>query len=236
MKRKYIHKAYNNNKKKFKNNKESSDDDEEEDNNINILSSVSKEIETIGNHIWFNDDITNLSMNKLIKLINTKNFYFKQFQTDTQYGKVYPNPLYLHINSNGGDLQSAMGAVDCIINSVIPIYTIIEGQAASAATFLSIVGKKRFMTEHSVLLIHQLSNFSSGKMNELEDQHTNNKFFMEKIYDLYTKYTKLSKKKLKSIMKHDIWWDKNDAIKYGFIDYIYTNDNDVEKLELENFF
>ena len=87
-----------------------------------------------------------------------------------------------------------MAAVDCIRNSKIPIYTIIEGRAASAATFMSIAGKKRYITENSVLLIHQLSSGMWGKMSELEDELENNKFFMEKIYSIYSKYTTIPKK------------------------------------------
>jgi len=119
-----------------------------------------------------------------------------------------------------------MAAVDAIRNSKIPIYTIIEGEAASAATFLSVSGKKRFMTENSVLLIHQLSAGAWGKMEELEDEHKNNKFFMEKIYSLYSKYTKISRKQLEKIMKHDIWWGIDKAINYGFVDAIYMGEEE----------
>ena len=117
-----------------------------------------------------------------------------------------------------------MAAVDAIKNSKIPIHTIIEGQAASAATFLSVAGEKRYMTENSVLLIHQLSSGCWGTMHELEDEHENNKFFMEKIYSLYSKYTTISRTNLKKIMKHDIWWDVKKAMKHGFVDEIYYGD------------
>lgn len=206
--------------------KDDSDSDSENENEkgIGILKNLlNSKVESIGNHIWFNDDVSNESISKLIKVINARNFAFEQKQRDIFFGKLEPKPIYLHINSDGGTIYEGMAAVDCIRNSKIPIYTIIEGRAASAATFLSIAGKKRYITENSFLLIHQLSSQMWGKMSELEDEHQNNKFFMEKIYSIYSKYTTVPKKELKTIMKRDIWWDSNKALKYGFVDAIFTS-------------
>lgn len=223
--------------KKRRHSKEDSGSKEDENNEkgigIGVLKNVmNRNVDSIGNHIWFNDSVTNNSVSQLIKVINGKNFVFEQKQREMYDGTLIPKPIYLHINSCGGELQEGMAAVDCIRNSKIPIYTIVEGEAASAATFMSVAGKKRFMTENSVILIHQLSAGAWGKMDELEDEHENNKFFMEKIYSLYSKYTNISRKRLEKIMKRDIWWGVDKAIKYGFIDGIYTNEEDAEKVSV----
>ena len=236
QKRKYIYHSSQTCKKhrKSKDESDSEDDDNDEKEKekgigIGMLKSLlNSKVDCVGNHIWFNDDVTNDSVSKLIKVINARNFVFEQKQREIFYGKLEPKPLYLHINSDGGEISEGMAAVDCIRNSKIPIYTIIEGRAASAATFMSIAGKKRYITENSVLLIHQLSSGMWGKMSELEDELENNKFFMEKIYSIYSKYTTIPKKELKNIMKRDIWWDSEKALKYGFVDAIYistTEDN-----------
>ena len=236
LKRKYCyHNSSHTCSKKRRGKKDDSDDDddEKEEKGIGIgalRSLMNRKIDSIGNHIWFNDEITNDSVSKLIKIISGRNFVFEQKQREIFFGKLVPNPLYLHINSDGGELQEGMAAVDAIRNSKIPIYTIIEGEAASAATFLSISGKKRFMTENSVLLIHQLSSGMWGTMEQLEDEHENNKFFMEKIYSLYSKYTKISRKRLEKIMKRDIWWGVDEAIKYGFVDAIYKGEEASQKV------
>lgn len=223
----------------LKNNKKrkagNADSDEEEDGSsgIKILKNLmTRKIDVVGNHIWFNDDVTNDSIGKLIKIISGLNFSLEQKQREIYFGKIIPKPVYLHINSSGGELQEGMAAVDAIQNSKIPIYTIIEGEAASAATFLSVSGKKRFMTERSVLLIHQLSSGFWGTMQQMEDEHKNNNFFMEKIYSLYSQMTVIPREKLEKIMKRDIWWGVKKAIKYGFVDAIYTNEEDAEKLQV----
>lgn len=205
------------------------EDKEEEDSSgvgIGILKSLMKQkVDCIGNHIWFNTDVTNQSISQLIKIIHAKNFLFSQKKRESEHTfELIPKPLYLHITSYGGDLLEGMAGVDCIVNSTIPIYTIVEGYAASAATFLSVVGKKRYMTKNSVLLIHQLSAGAWGKMEELEDEHRNNTFFMKKIYSLYERYTDISREKLEKKMKRDIWWGYKKCKKYGFVDEVYVED------------
>lgn len=231
---KYLtHSNYITCKKKSKSrsrNESDSEDEEEKDNGIGLgelKNLMNSKIDCIGNHIWFNDDVDGDSVSKLIKIISGRNFIFERKQKEIFYGKLTPIPLFLHINSDGGDLQEGMVAVDAIRNSKIPIYTIIEGRAASAASLISVAGKKRFMTEHSDLLIHQLSGGYWGTYQEMKDEQENNDFFMEKIYSFYQKYTNLPKKRLEKIMKRDIWWNYKKALKYGFVDAIYTSDENA---------
>ena len=80
------------------------------------------------------------------------------------------------IVGSGGHAKSC---IDLIENLNTPVYTYIDGFAASAATLISVVGKKRFITKNSLMLIHQLSGSDTGKFYELQDQMTNmNIFFL----------------------------------------------------------
>jgi len=107
--------------------------------------------------------------------------------------KIEPKPIYLHINSYGGCIFSAFTAIDFITNSSIPIYTIIEGASASAATLISVCGKKRYMCKNASMLIHQLSSGMIGKMSTLDDQYINLNEMMKKIKDIYLTNTTIKK-------------------------------------------
>ena len=74
--------------------------------------------------------------------------------------------------------------------------TYVDGFAASAATFLSVVGNKRFMSRHSYMLIHQLSTNFWGKYSEFEDEKQNLDLMMETIKRVYEKYTKVPMRKI----------------------------------------
>ena len=126
--------------------------------------------------------------------------------------------IYLHINSNGGSIFALK----------VPVISIIEGAAASAATLISVVCNYRIIYPNSYMLIHQLSSSTWGKMDELEDEMKNLKMLMDKIRTIYKTYTKLKSKELDDILKHDIWWDAKRCLKSGLVNEIYKNENYYE--------
>lgn len=101
-----------------------------------------------------------------------------------------------------------------------PIHVYIDGYAASAASLIAVCGDKRFMTEHSAMLIHQLTGASSGKFNELQNEMTNFNLFMDNVRNIYLNNTKLDKKILEELLLSDIWLDSNTCLNYGFVDEI----------------
>ena len=124
------------------------------------------------------------------------------------------------INSGGGSITSGISSMDTILRCKVPVHTYVDGFAASAATFLSVVGEKRFISRNSYMLIHQLSGNFWGKYSEFEDEKQNLDLMMKTIKDVYKKYTKLPMKKLDEILKHDLMWDANTCLKYGLVDEI----------------
>ena len=70
------------------------------------------------------------------------------------------------------------------------------------------------------MLIHQLSSGMWGKYADMQDKMDNCDRFMEMIIDIYKEHTKIPKKELNNILKHDLWWDAETCLKYGLIDEI----------------
>jgi ATP-dependent protease ClpP protease subunit len=174
-----------------------------------------------GNRIFFKGAVSEKSVAELVRIINTKNDEFEKINDNKMIKEVVPNPLILHITSYGGDLLAGFRAIDAITSSRIPVYTIIDGHSASAATFMSIVGKKRYMTPNSHMLIHQLSGSSWGKFSDIEDDYTNCKTWMNKIYSLYVNHTKMRKGEIVNYLKKDVWWEVDDCISKGLVDEVY---------------
>ena len=133
---------------------------------------------------------------------------------------IDPPTLKLLINSGGGSITAGISSMDTILRCKVPVHTYVDGFAASAATFLSVVGEKRFISRNSYMLIHQLSGNFWGKYSEFEDEKQNLDLMMKTIKNVYKKYTKLPMKKLDKILKHDLLWDANTCLKYRLIDEI----------------
>ena len=131
-----------------------------------------------------------------------------------------PGKIFLHINSYGGSVFAGLAAMDYIRKCRVPVTTVIDGCAASAATLMSVVGTHRKMHEHSFMLIHQLSSVLWGKFAEMQDEMKNNELLMKTIKGIYEEHTKIPKTQLNKILKHDLWWDSKKCLQYGLVDEI----------------
>ena len=124
------------------------------------------------------------------------------------------------INSGGGSVVSGIASMDTILRTQVPIHTYVDGFAASAATFLSVVGNYRFMSINSYMFIHQLSTAFWGTYANFEDEKKNLDLMMKTIKNVYKQYTKLPTKKLDVFLNHDLLWDAKTCKEYGLIDEI----------------
>lgn len=129
-------------------------------------------------------------------------------------------PIKLYINSGGGSIVSGIASMDTMLRCKVDVETYVDGFSASAGTFLSVVGKRRFMSRNSYMLIHQLSSNFWGTYSNFDDEKKNLDLMMKTIKDIYKQYTKLPMKKLDEMLKHDLMWDAQTCLKYGMIDEI----------------
>ena len=172
-------------------------------------------IETKSNRIYYYCEVSrgrNLTLNmKLKELSGDLIDRARNLQVD-------PGSIYLHINSYGGSVFAGFSSVDYILNSEVPVTSIIDGCAASAATIMSVTAKHRQINKHAYMLIHQLSSGMWGKYQEQKDTMENNDRLMKMIIDIYEEHTKIPKKELNKLLKHDLWWDFDKCKSYGLID------------------
>jgi len=175
------------------------------------------------NHIYFTCGMSVLTINMLQRLIEEINEEFKILNNISQLVQpLEPKPIYLHINSTGGDMLEAFKIFDFIRRNPIPIYTVCDGMSASAGSLMLLAGARRFITENSYVLIHQIRITSPNQLtfDQASDEHANSKESMRRMTEMYRKYTKLNKKQIESALKHDILWDSKTCIKYGIADEI----------------
>jgi ATP-dependent Clp endopeptidase proteolytic subunit ClpP len=128
--------------------------------------------------------------------------------------------IYLHINSFGGSVFAGLSIIDTIISNKIPIISIVEGSAASAATIISVVCSQRIIRPNSFMLIHQLSSGFWGKMEEIKDEFINLKKLTKKLKGIYKQHTLIEKDQLKNLLKRDLWLDSNECLEYGLVDKV----------------
>lgn len=199
-----------------------------------------------GNHIYFRTDVTMENVRILCDLIDR--YAHVVLNTPTACWYKICMPLYVHITSLGGDVFGGLMGYDYIRNSQIPIYTVSEGYTISSGSIMFMAGKRRLMTKDSYMLVHQLSTCThNARTNYAEqiDDMANSKELMSKIYGIYMnnlrhdKATqKLTLQKLEKHMMHELYWNFDTCMRYGFIDDEYKNSslaNEVDKQTIQAF-
>lgn len=188
-----------------------------DNNDNNEINSEYGIIQELNNDIYFYGPVTQRSCFELKNKINELDTKSSLMQIQLH---IDPPPIHLHIQSNGGSLFHTLYIIDLIKSINTPVYTYIDGFAASAATLISVVGKKRFITKNSLMLIHQLSGSDSGKFDELEEQLTNMKVLMTIIRNTYLNNTNINPVLLNNLLKKDLWLDARTCLIYGLVDEI----------------
>ena len=176
-----------------------------------------KHISVQDNKIYFYSGVNRnacVELNKKIGELETKSL------TLSKTLGILPPSIKVFINSGGGSIVSGIASMDTILRCQVPVETYVDGFSASAATFLTVVGKKRYMSRNSYMLIHQLSSNFWGTYANFDDEKKNLDLMMKTIKDIYKKYTKLPMKELDQMLKHDLMWDAKTCLDYGLIDEI----------------
>ncbi len=193
------------------------------------------------NEIYFNGPVNYISMSNLIRELNKleakilkestklKRKLADMLKDDKEFEnsepkycniKIKSKPIKLFISSHGGSVYQVLGAFDSIKKLKVPVHSICKGFVASAGTILSLAGEKRFITQNSYMLIHQLRSSMWGKFEELKDDFENCQTLMKHLKKIYIENTKLKEDELDEILKKDISWSAEICLEKGLVDEI----------------
>ena len=137
---------------------------------INKSSDDFNSVEVQDNKIYFYSGVNRnacVELNKKIGELEAKSL------TLSNTLGILPPSIKVFINSGGGTIVSGIASMDTMLRCKIPIETYVDGFSASAATFLTVVGEKRYMSRNSYMLVHQLSSTFWGTYSNFEDEKKN---------------------------------------------------------------
>lgn len=126
-----------------------------------------------------------------------------------------------YINSYGGSVDELFAIYDIIRTLKCKVNTYALGCCASAAAKLIMIGTgKRYAYKNSRIMLHELSSWIGGKMNEIETDYNEIKRQHEQIIDLIVNHTKQDKGKVKKNIEKDFYLTPQQALEYGIIDEV----------------
>ena len=182
-------------------------------------------------HIYFNEEVCNKSITKLIEKIENANKVVK-----TEAGAfLNPKPILIHISSKGGSLTEGMALLSVFEFNKVPIATIIDNYACSAATFLAINSPYRLINNFGFCLIHeyfidfgsQISN--AYKKTELHELINTTDTYFDNIIGMYERKTKMKQSEILELVQHDLLLNASFCLKKGIVDRVININNKKKK-------
>ena len=140
-------------------------------------------------------------------------------------------PIYMYIDSPGGDVDAGFAIFDMIRFVKAPVYLIGMGLIASAATLvlLAVPKDRRFGLPNSRYLIHQPLGRMQGVATDIEIYAKDMEKIRAKINKLISEETGTSLEQVTKDTERDFWLDSDEAEKYGLISKVISNAADLNK-------
>ena len=169
---------------------------------------------------WLNDTVERCAED-LIKMIIRCNMEDKGVPTEER------KPIKIFIDSPGGDVTFMWSIINMMEMSKTKIITINYCTAYSAAGEILASGHERWAMPGSNVMIHLGSCVYAGDAANVE---TTKKYFdkiSKKTIDHLIKRTKIEPKMFKKKTITDWFLDEDDALKYGVVDKIVTDFDEI---------
>jgi ATP-dependent protease ClpP protease subunit len=130
----------------------------------------------------------------------------------------------VRINSVGGNWVIAQGMYGMLKASPLKVDTYNDGIAASSASLVFMAGRKRLMSAHARLMIHECSGSAAGQVADLEKAITGQKAINDSMAAVYAAATGLPLERIVQMMKDETWLSAEEAVALGFATGIINNE------------
>ncbi len=140
------------------------------------------------------------------------------------------DPIYMYIDSPGGDVDAGFAIYDVIRFVKSPVYLIGMGLIASAATLvlLAVPKEKRVGLPNSRYLIHQPLGGVRGVATDIEIYAKDMEKIRIKINKIIAEGTGTPLDQVTKDTDRDYWLDAEESVKYGLISKIITKRDELK--------
>lgn len=141
--------------------------------------------------------------------------------------------INFYINSPGGLVTAGLAVYDTMQYIKPDIATVCIGQAASMGALLLAAGtaKKRYSLPNARILIHQPMGGFQGQASDIAIQAKEILRMKETLNKILVEHTGKDLKQIENDTDRDFFMSGHEAKKYGIIDHVITNRDDLDKLD-----
>ena len=158
---------------------------------------------------WYEDEVSSYTLSKELQ----------------ELGDV--EEINIFINSYGGEVAEGLAIYNALKRHNAKINTYVDGFACSIASVIFMAGDNRYMSDTSLLMIHNAWTYTHGNAEELKKQAEDLEKITQASINAYMKHLNIEEEELKELMDNETWLNSTDAIEKGFASELIEADNSL---------
>lgn len=126
--------------------------------------------------------------------------------------------IELHVNSPGGDVFDGLAIMNALADHPATVNVVVDGIAASAASFIAMAGDSMKMNRGSQLMIHDAIGFCYGNAGDMEDTAALLSRISDTIAGIYADRAGGKADDWRDLMRAETWYSATEAVDAGLAD------------------
>lgn len=140
-------------------------------------------------------------------------------------------PIWLFIQSPGGDVVNGNSLIDAIETSKTPVYTVCFAQCNSMGFHIFITGHKRYCFPNSILLIHDGEIRIENSSSKAKDTMKFIEALDQRVKNHVLKHTNITSEFYDSIYDTEYYiYGNTEGKELGIVDYVIGEDVSLEEI------
>lgn len=145
---------------------------------------------------------------------------------------VKADQITVRINSSGGNVFDAIAMTNALRDHPAKITTIVDGLAASAASFIATAGDEVVMNRNSELMIHNPKAVAAGGAQDMRSLADRLDAVRDNIASMYVARAGGTVEQWRDVMAAETWYSADEAVQAGLADRVseqpaVTNSHDL---------
>lgn len=144
--------------------------------------------------------------------------------------------INLHLNSPGGEVWDGIAIRNALMDHPAKVTTIVDGVAASSASFIAMAGDEVVMNRNSELMIHDAQGLAMGDAATMVDLAQRLDQVSDNIASIYAARTGESVTAWRDRMRAETWYTAQEAVDAGLADRVADPPPEADPAALKNRF
>lgn len=147
---------------------------------------------------------------------------------------VQAQKIQLSINSPGGDVFDGLAILNSLRQHPASVDVVVDGVAASAASFIAMAGETVKMAPQSMMMIHDASGLVIGNAQDMTEMAALLEKTSDNIAAVYAQRAGGKQDEWRTAMKAETWYTDQEAVDAGLADEILIENPKPNKKKMDN--